>query len=130
MPRRKIESRHVQARLSADRPDDYDALAVFHEWEAAGYNQREIVVRALMALGGKEPPVEKGEVSPGVIRSALESMQDFFADVMGAVLDERLDEFSRMAPAERKQSLKDAAGSSLRRSIQQSVDVADYEGGE
>lgn len=130
MPRRQITNKHIQARLSADRPEDYDALAVFHEWEAAGYNQREILVRALLALGGQEPPVEKGQVTPGVIRSAFEGMQEFFADLMGTVLDERLDEFSRMAPAERKQSLKDAAGSSLRRSIQQSVDVADYEGDE
>lgn len=128
MPRKKIESKHIQARLSIDKPEDYDALAVFHEWEAAGYNQREIVMRALLALGGQAPPVEKGQVSPGVIRSALEGMQEFFADLMGAVLDERLDEFSRMAPDERKKSLKEAAGSSLRSSIKQSVDVRDYEG--
>lgn len=128
MPRKKIESKHIQARLSIDKPEDYDALAVFHEWEAAGYNQREIVVRALLALGGQEPPVEKGQVTPGVIRSAFEGMQEFFADVMGAVLDERLEEFSRMAPDERKRSLKEAAGSSLRNSIRQSVDMTDYEG--
>jgi len=128
MPRKKIESKHIQARLSIDKPEDYDALAVFHEWEAAGYNQREIVMRALLALGGQAPPVEKGQVSPGVIRSALEGMQEFFADLMGAVLDERLDEFSRMAPDERKRSLKEAAGSSLRNSIRQSVDMTDYEG--
>src|SRR5690606_30139932 len=128
MPRKRITNRHVQAKLLADRVEDYDALAVFHEWEAAGYSQREIVVRALLALGGQEPPVEKGQLTPGVIRSAFEGMQEFFADVMGAVLDERLDEFSRMAPDERKRSLKEAAGSSLRNSIRQSVDVTDYEG--
>lgn len=128
MPRKRITNRHVQAKLLADRVEDYDALAVFYEWEAAGYSQREIVVRALLALGGQEPPVEKGQVTPGVIRSAFEGMQEFFADVMGAVLDERLEEFSRMAPDERKRSLKEAAGSSLRNSIRQSVDVTDYEG--
>lgn len=128
MPRKRITNWHVQAKLLADRAEDYDALAVFYEWKAAGYSQREIVVRALLALGGQEPPVEKGQVTPGVIRSAFEGMQEFFADVMGAVLDERLDEFSRMAPDERKRSLKEAAGSSLRNSIRQSVDVTDYEG--
>lgn len=45
MPRKKIESKHIQARLSIDKPEDYDALAVFHEWEAAGYNQREVAPR-------------------------------------------------------------------------------------
>lgn len=128
---RKIEPKHVQARLGIDNPDEYEALQVFFAWLDAGYDQREILTNALRVLGEHPLPEPKGAVSQSALRSALEAalggMQEVFAEIMGKVLDERMDEFAAMTPAQRKREIREATGSSFRSSIMNSVDVAEYE---
>lgn len=116
---------HVQARLNPQDDDDRAALEVFYRWLDEGYAPRQIVTHALLALGNR--PFPEGGISTRALRKAFEEMQDVFADLLGNLLDERLEELARLSPRERKQQVKDAAQSSFHKSILNAVDVADYE---
>ncbi len=46
----------VQARINPrdpDRPEDRQALEVFNAWRDAGWSERDILIKGLLALGGK-----------------------------------------------------------------------------
>lgn len=125
-PRRKIVDRHVQARLRATDPHEYDALEVFADWLDAGYEQREIITRALLALGDKTQPVNRDVLPPWVVAEALEShMERVTEDVIDAI-ESKLSNLKIAAPTEQRQQVSEAVRSSFRSSIANSVDVAEY----
>lgn len=126
--RSKIVSRHIQARLSVENVSEYHALATFHEWEDAGYTQKEIIVKALLALGNHPMPTEKGVLSAAALHEALIAAQDRYAEVVAQLIDERFDELAKLAPADRRQRLQETTGLSLRTSVTNSIDVAEYNG--
>jgi hypothetical protein len=118
------QTRVIQARLNPDHEEERLALAVFDLWIGEGHAPRGIMTAAFNALGGT-PVRESDEVT--AIRNMIRAMQEDVVEAITTALESRLEEFSALAPAERRQQVANVTRSTIGRSILNAVDVADYE---
>jgi hypothetical protein len=121
---------HIQARLHPGNEHEARAIEVYQERIHKGQLARQIIADALLSLDGQPIHIPEGGFTLQDLQAVLEGMRDMFAETISAMFDERMEELAAMSPADRKRSIREAARSSFRDSILNSVDVAEYEGDE
>lgn len=120
---------HFQARLNPNNEEEANAIDVLYVLEDKGFNRREILTAALLALAdrdlsGFEPP--ENQAVKNAVSRAMDGMLDRFIDAVAS----RLDRLQAMPPDARREEMRNVARSSIGRSVINSVDVEEWSGDE